>query len=296
MTLDNKINDLTGKIKEGRLTRRDFFKLGALVGAGALVNYACGNKNVSSPTDPTPPNTNNPVNIKLIYRNHTQGKYGEKTITKKPGEQFIVRARDIGGGNVDADRVAVRESNFGKLIKFTNNRDLVLNAPNTNKTYEVYGFNIASGADYELMDEQNARLYNGKHNFVVWRRDFDGQTGPEYIWEDVFEQLNNALIRPGGGIYGSIDRRPNANSGDFSYGYGIPPNGGIGCHGGDYIYVHPGGEDKSKIATGLSEAFEQICDVQNINGLPSRETICNYGSDRLNTIGRDLFTYVLVKE
>jgi hypothetical protein len=297
MTLDNKIKDLTGKIKEGRLTRRDFFKLGALVGAGALVNYACGDKNVSSPTDPTPPNTNNPVNIKLVYRNHTQGKYGERTITKIPGEQFRVKARDIGGGNVDENKVAVREFNFGNLIGFTNNRDLVLNAPNTDKTYEVYGFNIASGADYELMDEQNARLYNGKHNFVVWRRDFDGQTGPEYIWEDVFNQLNNALIRQGGGRYGFIDRKPNANSGDFSYGYGIPSWGNAGQHMYDWIIVHPEGDDLGRISTGLAEAFEIIGNnIDDIGGQDSQETITNYGSDRLNPTGRDLFAYLFVKE
>jgi len=304
MTLDNKINDLTEKIKGGRLTRRDFFKLGALVGAGALVNYACGNKNVSIPTDPTPPNTNNPVNIKLVYRNHTQGKYGEKTIPKMPGEQFIVRARDIAGGQVDENRVAVREFNFGNLIGFTNNKELRLIAPNRDMTYEVYGFNIASGADYELMDSDNyynepASLYNGKHNFVVYRRDRDGKTGPEYIWQDVFNQLNNALIRPGGGTYGSIDRRPNANSGDFSYGYADTMKlcGGIGCHGGDSIEVHPrAGDDEVKIRIGLGEAFEQICGVQNISGIPTNNVICNNGSDRLNPLGKDLFAYVFVKE
>jgi len=301
MTLDNKIKDLTKEIKEGRLTRRDFLRLGALVGAGALANYACGNKNVSSPTEPITPT--NPVNIRLVYRNHTQGKYGEKTITKMPGEQFIVRARDIGGGNVDADRVAVREFNFGNLIGFTNNRELRLPAPNRDITYDVYGFNIASGADYDLMDSDNyyneqATLYNGKHDIIVYRKDRDGKTGPEYIWEDVFNQLNNALIRPGGGTYGSIDRRPNANSGDFSYGYAdtLKLCGGVGCHGGNSIEISDGGEDKAKIANGLEEAFEQICGVQNINSQPTKLIICNNGSDRLNRIGRDLFLYVFVKE
>jgi hypothetical protein len=295
MTLENKINDLTGKIKEGRLTRRDFFRLGALVGAGALINYACSGK---SPTEPIPPQ-NNPINIKLVYRNHAQGKYGERTINGiRPGDQFVVKARDISGGQVDEDRVAVRESNFGRLLGFSDNRDLILNAPNTDKTYEVYGFNIGDGADYGLMDKQDAGLYFGKHNFVVYRKDRDGKTGPEYIWEDVFNQLNNALKRPGGGNYGFIDRRPNAGSGDFSYGYAdtFKLCGGIGCHGGDSIEIYPSNNDIAKIATGLEEAFEQICGVQNINGMPSQETICDNGSDRFNAKGRDLFAYCLVKE
>jgi hypothetical protein len=158
------------------------------------------------------------------------------------------------------------------------------------------------------MDEQNSHLYKDKRDYVVYRKDFDGQTGPERVWggqplpeiggePGVLDQLNKAL-KPNQVPfrYGSITRQPNASSGDFSYGY-ADCYGADGWHAGSWIgvnYKKLGGNIKRSVAIGLEEAFENITCTQNIGGWPSSWFIQHWGV--LTQEGKDLFTYIFVKE
>lgn len=272
------------------MNRRDFFKFSAIAGLGLLAN-SC---NKETPVEPP-----TPVTLTLRYINHTQGSYGTKTVNTESGSNVIVKPRDISGGQVDEQRVAVREEDFGKLVVFSKTGQASFSAPNQDTTYEVYGFNTGSAADYDLMDEQEANLHLGKSEYNVYRRDFDGLTGSEDLWANVFTQLNDAL-KHSWATYGQINRQPDATTGDFSYGYGITPGGpdggSPGWHTDDRIVVFPGADDISIVSAGLAETFELICKVDDIGGSDSRNTICHWGSDKLNNIGRDLFAYVFAKQ
>jgi hypothetical protein len=149
-----------------------------------------------------------------------------------------------------------------------------------------------------------SQLYHGTHNYVVYRKDFDGQTGPESAWGGefipevgaygVFDQLNSALDL-GWVKWGYINRQPSAGSGDFSYGYSDCYLAD-GVHRGSWIAVNANKLTtiKQKVGVGLAEAFENICSVDNIGGNPSLTTI-QYGGVLLPK-GKDLFAYVFAKE
>jgi hypothetical protein len=151
------------------------------------------------------------------------------------------------------------------------------------------------------MDDQSSKLYHNKRDYVVYRKDRDGVTGPEESWQSVWQQLNSALdlswVK-----WGSITSKPlpNDGTGDFSYGYGIclfQDRRVDGLHGGSFILVDPENNNYDPIsmtAVGLSEAFENICVVQNIGGMPSLMTIQKWGV--LLPKGKDLFAYVFAKE
>ena len=154
------------------------------------------------------------------------------------------------------------------------------------------------------MDDQSSKLAHGTKNLVVYRKDFDGQTGPESVWGGefipeigaygVFDQLNQALDQ-GWVKWGYINRQPTATSGNFSYGYAAY-GGWDGAHAGSWITVNivKIGIIQGCVGVGLEEAFENITGTQNIGGKPSSMTIQHWGV--LNSVGKDLFAYVFAKE
>jgi ribosomal protein L30/L7E len=164
--------------------------------------------------------------------------------------------------------------------------------------YDIILFNSTNNAPYQWMDDQSSQLRFKKRNHVVYRKDRDGVTGPESVWDSVFDQLNSALSL-GWVNWGNINRQPTATSGDFSYGYGICIFGGgraDGLHGGSFILVDVNwaSDPTAPTAIGLSEAFENICSVQNIGGNPSSMTIQYRGV--LKPVGKDLFAYAFAKD
>ena len=140
------------------------------------------------------------------------------------------------------------------------------------------------------MDDFNSHLYKDKRDYIVYRKDFDSQTGPEDVWANVFDQLNSALD-VGFVRWGSISRQ---TSGDFSYGFGNS-NGNAGWHEGRWITINNlEGNVLVMTMVGLEEAFENICQVDNIGGHSSLMTIQTGGV--FNPVGKDLFDYIFAKD
>jgi len=254
-------------------------------------------------TTPEPPK---PVSVTLNFEvyNHTQGLKSNFSRTAMSDSTITIKVSELNVGGVDDQRIAIRENGFGKLVKFSNTGEAGFDVPEQNTSYDVILFNklgtdhFGNQASYSWMDDMSATLYLGKKNYAVYRKDRDGVTGPESAWQSVFDQLNSALDL-GWVKWGYINRQPSGTSGDFSYGYGICLIGGSrvdGLHGGSFILVDEkwASDPIAPTALGLSEAFENICGVDNIGGYPSSMTIQFQGV--LNQVGKDLLSYVFAKD
>jgi len=280
-------------LEESRISVRNFritpvtilggLALAVLIGLGT----GCGKDN---PT--TPPG---PVTLQFDVYNHTEGYRSQFSRTVLSGDQLIIKVNELGVSDVDSKKIAIKEDNFGNHVIFSNTGEAAFTAPRQNTNNEVILFNSTNNAPYQWMDDQNSGLYNGIRNYGVYRKDFDGQTGPEDVWADVFDQLNAALDL-GFVKWGSINRQPSGTSGDFSYGYG-DSHGASGWHAGSYITINPQAFSNDVLRmtiTGLEEAFENICCVDDIGGHPTAGTIAPNGV--LNPVGKDLFAYTFAKD
>jgi hypothetical protein len=282
---------------DDKIPRRSFLKKGLItLGSIALAGYIGLGTGCKKHDDPIiPPG---PVTLQFDVYNHTQGYRGQFSKTVLSESQLIIKVNELGVSDVDPQRIAVRQDNFGKLEVFSSAGEAVFTAPKQNMNYDIILFNSTNNAPYQWMDDQSSQLRFKKRNHVVYRKDRDGVTGPESVWDSVFDQLNSALSL-GWVNWGNVNRQPSATSGDFSYGYGICIFGGgrvDGLHGGSFILVDPEmcQEEMSRRSVGLEEAFENICRVDNIGGMPSLMTIQKWGV--LLPRGKDLFAYVFAKD
>lgn len=287
-----------------RIKRRDFLELAAkaagmaTIGSIPIINSACKGGETTGPPKP--------VTLSFDVYNHTQGLRGSFTKTAMSGDNINLKINELNVNNVDQQRMAVREDGFGGLITFSSAGEANFTAPNASKGYDIILFNqlgtdvLGRQVSYSWMDDKSSTLYLGKRNYVIYRKDRDGVTGPEESWQSVFSQLNSAL-NLGWVNWGSITTKPapNDGTGDFSYGYGICYVGGRrvdGLHGGSIILVDPQQcpTETGRRAVGLAEAFENICSVADIGGYSSLMTIQNQGV--LSQTGKDLFAYIFAKD
>jgi hypothetical protein len=251
-----------------------------------------------SPEEPEKPQPGQ-VTLRFAVYNHTQGSRGSFTKIAMSGDSVSIKVKELKIDDVDQQRIAIREDGFSNLVTFSNTGEANFRAPNQNMNYDIILFNSSNNAPYQWLDDQNSKLYLDKRDYVVFRKDRDGVTGQESLWERVFGQLNSALDL-GWVKWGSINREPSATSGDFSYGYGICIAGGTrgdGLHEGSFIFIDPEINRYNPISmtsVGLSVAFENICSINDVIGLPSLMTIQKYGV--LLPEGKDLFAYVYAKD
>jgi hypothetical protein len=264
------------------------------VGAAAAGVYFLTKK--KNDTTPPPPID---VIISLDAYNSTKGFQKDLTArTVKAGSTIDIPITDLGVTGVDTKYVAVYSEDFKTKISFDTDSSATFTAPQNNAKYHIILFNklgtnyAGQQVSYDWM--QGSSLWNNKRNHIVYRRDFNGQTGPEKIWESVFYQLNAALDL-GWVKLGSINRQPNGTSGDFSYGYG-DSHGYLGYHAGSFITINHKQDSEELFMTGigLEEAFENICGVDDIGGYSSRHTIQTNGV--LNPVGEALFVFVNIKD
>lgn len=297
--------DLEQKIRKGGMTRRDFLKLsgryagGLGIAAGTGLLAGCNKKN-GNPIGPTNPR------YRLNIYNHTQGFLRTYDTGNLSGE-FSIRITDLGVSGVDEYRWAARDPGFGALRASGKDGTIRLAMPGTETEYDLFLFNTSNEAPYQWMDEQNANFFGGSHDLIVYRKDFDGQTGPQRVWTGdnlsdygipaggVFPQLNQAL-KPGGVpfTYGQIHAYTEEVDGArFTYGYG-DSEGADGYHYETAITVNAEspnfiGAPGAMVSVGLEEAFENITKTDNIGGHSSLVTIQTEGI--FNDKAIDLFTY-----
>ncbi|HJX05892.1 MAG TPA: hypothetical protein VJ461_04215 [Candidatus Nanoarchaeia archaeon] len=292
MSLDEEL------IKE-KIPRRSFLKKTvSTLGSIALAGWIGSGIGCKSSTGPEPPEPV-PVQVTLNFEvyNHIQGYKNQLTKTAMSGEPVAIRVGELGVSGVDQDRIAVKEDGFGKLVKFSNTGEAIFTAPKQSMNYDVILFNAYPGVNYNWMDEQDSQLYLEKRNYVVYRKDYDGQTGPETPWREAFDQHNEAL-NLGWIQWGRIDRQPSAGSGDFSYGYGYC-FGGMGAHLGDHVLIEQSLTGPAPMGIANAEIFENITCVDDITGVSSHKIITIMGGPNagsLNEVGKHLLAYVFAKE
>jgi hypothetical protein len=192
-------DNLENKVKDKKTSNRRSFlkKTITTLGSIALAGYIGLGTGCKKHDDPiTPPG---PVTLQFDVYNHTQGYRSQFSKTVLSESQLIIKVNELGVSDVDPQRIAVRQDNFGKLEVFSSTGEAAFTAPRQNMNYDVLWFNqlgtdcLGRQISYSWMDDQYSKLYLGKRNYVVYRKDRDGMTGPENVWESVFDQLNSAL-------------------------------------------------------------------------------------------------------
>jgi hypothetical protein len=273
------------------------------VGAAAAGVYFLTKK--KNDTTPPPPID---VTINLDAYNSTKGlQKSLEARTVKAGSTIDIPITETGVTGVDAKYVAVYSEDFKTKIAFDTDSSATFTAPQSNAKYHIILFDklgtnlFGQQVSYGWM--LSSSLQNNKRNHIVYRKDFDGQTGPEKVWggeyiplikaNGVFDQLNSTL-NVGYTTWGHVDRQPNGTSGDFSYGYG-ESQGASGLHAGSFITVNAKINPNNYVGTGLEEAFENICNVDDIGDHPTAGTIEDDGGV-LNPVGKALFVFVYIKD
>ena len=133
-----------------------------------------------------------PVSVRVLFYNHTQGPLGEKTYDGLSGENFTIAINSLGYSGIDPNRIVVRKSAsrevMGTLIRFTKSGTISLEYPGTDETWEAYLMN--GGADYQLIDDRSFALAT---RTIYWQRKDWNATGPDEPIIEAFNQINGAL-------------------------------------------------------------------------------------------------------
>lgn len=199
-------------------------------------------------------------------------------------------------------------NSIGGLVTHVNFGQATFSAPSRDATYAVYFYSKSNGAEYDIIDNDGFRtagsqLVMGTRYMKVRREDRDGQTCPEGVWFGNISGYRGALEQIGEaaqGIYGFDWAKINqvSSGGDFGVGAGnCDGDNGMHAPGADWAgvnYNKIGNNPPFLVSVALEEAFELICDVDNIGGQPSLMRI-QYGGNLL-PIGKDYILYTLIKD
>jgi hypothetical protein len=293
MTLDE-------RLRNGQMTRREFFKLGGkglAVGAAGMAGLSIVST-IGCNKSPAGPDI--PVETDFIINVYNHMKGLDHTTSKKgyTNSKIQIYFSDLGIGGVSAQYLAARKPNMGARLATTTNG--VLNIPTTNETtIDVYCFSYDGGAQESHFQEimgQGPVLVNGR-NGNWYRKNFDGRTpNNEYQnnFKTVFNDLNNALMNPfsvgstssqGGTVWSYGCRYLSAGDGNKSY------TDHWVCV--DDISLHSNPSEIQRVM--MAEMWEALPRIDNIGGGPSQMLICN--GDRLNSIGVNLirFAYIMAE-
>lgn len=185
--------------------------------------------------------------------------------------------------------IAIQDPSTGNILGSGNGSASFQTGNSTN--YRVIRFHDGPGLKeiYDALVAQKIQLYAGR-NPGFGRKDAPGfEYGKEAIWENVFNQVNNALANPF--KLGSVSRGGTANW----YGFKNEGDGGkeIGNH---WIYVNPQNRsDIAQIAAGLEELTEYLGGFNNVLGSTNERFITGSTLNGNGVAGeRFIFAYVPV--
>jgi len=255
-------------------------------------------------TDPKP---GMPVTLTFDVYTHINGYEKSFSIEAESRATVLIKISELEVDGVDDDRIAIRESDFSRLVVFANTGEATFMAPEENAKFNIILFSTMPGLDYDMMDRQNSALYNGVRRFIVFRKDCAGHPknwacnfSQEKPWRVAFEQIDKVLDR-GWVRWGAFLRKPSPNDGlgDFSYGYS-DCNGFMGWHTGTSIAVNACilSDFKNFLAIGIAEIFENVTSVDNkgIDGGGGSYDVVTDENGRLNDVGEYLLVYVFAKD
>jgi hypothetical protein len=307
-----KLKEESQKGEKSWLSKNWYWVVPLGIAALAGIEYTAGDPlHIFKKEKSTPPPESKDVTITLDAYNHTKGFQKDLDAkTVKAGSKVDIQISDTGVTGVDAKYVAVYSEDFKKKISFDSDGEANFTAPSANVKYHVILFDALGTNVYGDQGSydwvSSASLQNSKRNHIVYRKDYDGQTMEERAWggeslpeiggkKGVFDQINDALVT-NYTTWGHVDRQPTATTGDFSYGAGNS-EGADGFHYGDHITVNAKKltyDMISMVATGDEEGFENLLNIDNIGGHPSRGTIQYQGV--LNDNGKRLLLFAYIKD
>ena len=277
---------------------------GIIFVGGTAYTWRCKG-NTTGPEVPEPPV---PVTLNFDIYNHMTGYIkNHSTINAMSGDPFTIRMSDLGVSGVDEQRLALYTEGFRSNQGFSNTGELTLTAPKQSTNYHIVLFNMIPRLNYNWMDSPiNSKLYKNKRDYVVYRKDYDGQPkkwnynfDQEKPWRVAFNQHNQALDR-GWIKWGSFTRKPapNDEQGDFSYGYGYC-YGHMGIHAGSRVLVDA--DILTVYGAFLLVANEEIfenatCEDDIGGGAGSWEKMVDNTTGNLNNVGEHLLAYAFAKD
>jgi hypothetical protein len=292
---------------KNRITRRRFLEQaakaarGAALGSLPLIQARC--KGTTEPEPPPPPARDVTVSIK--FYNHTQGELGEKSYSGKSGQSFGVSIGSLGYSGVDTGRIAVRKAaardTMGALVGFSKTDTIALQYPAGDESWEAYLMNAGAQRKYQYIDDWVAHglgygvLKTPRH--FVWHREDGDRTGPDEPIFDAFRQLGSALDYPWK-VYGSYAQGEGVAVG-YTHLLGTEQGPSYWNSRDQFIYVDPerAPTDIDKLKWFIDSIFGYSTYVFGLPGnIDSYLTICDQATGNLNAIGRDLLTYVYVKD
>jgi hypothetical protein len=237
------------------------------------------------------PDDNIPQEVTITFDIADQMTGAGRTMTKQgyTNASMTVTAAETEISGVVAGYISVQDLSSGNILGSGNGSASFPTGNSTN--YRVIRFHDGPGLKeiYDALVAQNIQLYAGR-NPGFGRKDEPGlEYGKEAIWENVFNQVNNALASPF--KLGSVSRGGTANW----YGFKNEGDGGkeIGNH---WIYVNPQNRsDIAQIAAGLEELTEYLGGFNNILGSTNERFITGSTLNSKGIAGeRFVFAYVPV--
>jgi hypothetical protein len=214
-----------------------------------------------------------------------------RSITKSgfANASMTVTAAETEISGVVAGYISVQDLSSGNILGSGNGSASFQTGNSTN--YRVIRFHDGPGLKdiYDALVAQNIQLYAGR-NPSFGRKDEPGfEYGKEAVWENVFNQVNNALASPF--KLGSVSRGGTANW----YGFKNDGDGGkeIGNH---WIYVNPQNRSEmTQVMAGLEELTEYLGGFNNIFNMPTQMTFCNGSTLNSKGIAGERFVFAYCK-
>jgi hypothetical protein len=271
------------------IKRRDFLKGAATIAGGAaisslpIINSGCKGNG--------PRNT---VKVNVTFFNHTQGELGQKTYDGLSGEYLEINVGSLGYDGVDRNRIAVRKATgnretMGELLRFSNTGIAYPKFPENDENWEAYLINSGSGAPYDLIDEIGPQIkLSGPRNGNWYRNDKD-RTGPEEPILEAIRQLDEALDYPWK-EYGGFTKTDNSG---FGIGYAhYPFYSRYDVWIDPEVYITP----VDRLKNFINFIFRYAISIGWLNNQEPHYIICDQSTGNLNNKGRDLMTYIYVKD
>ena len=258
-----------------------------------------------------------PVDAALAFTvyNHTAGRLGSWTATLQSGSTVTLSVGSLGevvdaDGNIvqaaipvdsaDSQRLVVRKAasdgRVGDFVAASTSGTATFQVPIASRSaYDVFVMNAQNGTDYSLVD--GGALGFARNLAVSRGADLGGATGPDGAIESLVRALSEAVTFPWM-AYGRVSRV--TADGQIVVVFTQPNAGACATYtrSSGMLYVNPERcaavpADVSGVV--LENGIELVAGVRDIGGADS-SGLLDWGSLRLTPTGRDLLTYVFLKD
>jgi hypothetical protein len=258
-----------------------------------------------------------PVDTVMTFTvyNHTAGRLGQWTAARQSGTSVTLLIDALGevvddDGNTVQPPIAVDSADgkrfvlrtgatggrTGDLVAASTTGQITFTVPYVAKqAYDVFVMNALNGADYSLL--AGSYLTYSRAVTVSRGADTGGATGPDSLVDTFAREFDRALALPWM-RYGQVTRT--GANGEIFVTYTAPNAGACISYtrAKGMLYINPDVCSAASVdleALALENGFEMFVGLRDIFGADSSAAI-DQGTRQLTPIGRDLLTYVFLKD